>query len=355
MTKNALIFLTILFFAVSCASHKGQAPEKKGIGISYHYYNKALEEIRYSHYSSALAYLDSAISVQPAYAQFYFAKGQVWELLKEPDSAMAQYETALTIRSNFPAVWERLSDLYMASGKYVKAVNMLNDLVQFQPDSLENFLMLARADLHIDQPALALDRVSYYEKRGGKSGESDFIRGKAYCQLAEYEKAAVYLSRYIKQNPSNYEAFKLLGCAYIETGDLDRGIPYINEALAMNRRDPALYLSRARYFLGKGKISSAKEQLQFVLDLDSSSCNILQQTGKLELVMKDTVAARHHLEQAVHSNSGCWEAYKYLGIIAQDAGNSADALKYFKLYRQNVLRRDPEVEHRFDKLRYKNQ
>ncbi len=73
------------------------------------YYKKALDCIENGQYEKALALLDTAIVMKSEFAQFYYAQGQVYELLGNTISAGVSYERALRYKSHYPDTWKKLA------------------------------------------------------------------------------------------------------------------------------------------------------------------------------------------------------------------------------------------------------
>ncbi|GAB4374222.1 MAG: hypothetical protein Kow0042_18680 [Calditrichia bacterium] len=302
-------------------------------------------------FQTALAQMDSAIHRKPGFAPFYYTKGRLFEFLNQPDSAITIYEDALKIKSHFPEVWSRLARLYLNRERYQKAVQILKKLVDIQPDSSGNYLLLAEAYLYAGQPRLALDQIQYYQKRGGDTLEVLRIKGLSFFTMKDYPKAVQLLEKYIQQKPNNYTVQKSLGIAYIQIGKLEKGISHLNLAMSIKRDDPEIFLYRAQYFLKRGKIEDAREQIKFATRLDSTNSLVLLEKGKFHLMVGDTATAEEALQKGVRLNPQCWLCYRYLGIISQEQNRPLDALRYFQTYMEHIYTRDPEVEQRLKALR----
>lgn len=343
--------LLLIISSASCTRSATVTPPAKNSPPVLTYYYKALSFLETSEFDSALAQLDTAISRRPEFAQFYYAKGQIFELIDQPDSAISNYEKSITFKSHFPQVWKNLSTLYFETGQYQKAVQILKDIVEQEPDSLRYLLMLADAYLHADRARLALDKIWYYEVQGGQSPEEDRIKGLAYYQQREFEKAVRYLKIYAHRNSANFKVQKAVGIVCIKTGELEEGISHLNTALQMNPRDPEIYLYRSEYFIQRNKLPMAHDQLELAYNMDSSNVDILLGLGKFYLLTGDALQAGPYFRKAIRTDSTCWESYKYLGIMADEAGRSGEALRYLEKYRNHIYSRDPMVEQRIGRLR----
>ncbi len=349
--KYHLFYIVLIFlFVFSCGTQKRSKQENTLELPAIFYYKQALNLVESQKYKQALKQLDTAIVLRPEFAQFYYARGQIYELLGKNLLAIDSYETALKYKSFFPDVWKSVSLLYMNEKEYDKAIQVLRNLVDSEPDSLNYEIMLADAYLHINKPLLAFERIKNFENQQGKSREIFRIKGMAYFLNQNYEDAIQNFEHYVKYNQDNFYAIKYLGFAYIENGDLEKGISFLNRALSLYSDDPEIYLYRAVYFIKQGKYDMALDQFNLALNLDDQNSEVLLEYSKFMLMQRDTTTAKKLLRRAIIYDQYCWECFKYLGIIADDQGQDFDAILYLQKYLSNIYHRDPEVELRIDKL-----
>jgi tetratricopeptide (TPR) repeat protein len=342
-----MLFLVLL----SCQSVKSLQPATDSDVPAFLFYKKALNYLEKQQYSEALAQLDTAILLKPEFAQFYYARGQILELQDNTPAAIKAYEKALNLKSYYPDTWKRLAKLYMDSAQYEKASQVLKFLTESYPDSLQYEVLLADAYIGANKPLLALERINYFDKQGGKSDETLRVRGMAGYELHDCKQAVEYLRKYVSRNPDNFRAQKYLGMACINTGNLEEGISHLNRALQQNPDDPEIYLFRAKYFIGMDKMDTAADQFRQALEMDSNNVTVLLESSRFYLQRKDTTRAQRLLEDAVFRNKTCWECFKYLGIIADARGNYTRAILFLENYISHIYYRDEVIEKRLEYLK----
>jgi len=347
-------FVLLVIFILSCSSKKTELSPIEPERPAFLYYKMSLSAVENQNYEEALTLLDTAILLQPEVSQFHFARGQIYELKGDNYSAISEYETALKQKSHFPDCWKKLAVLYAEYNQPDKAAQMLRYLTDSQPDSLQYELMLADAYLADNKPLLALERLNYFEKNGGISDETLRIRGLTYFNQGNYQEALKYLDQYVERNPGNFQAHKYLGIAYIKSDSPEKGISHLNQALRINPDDPEIYIYRARYFLYMNKIDTAIEQFNLALKIDDKNSMVLLEVSKFYLTIDDTSQAELLLKTAIDQDETCWECYKYLGIIADNANRSEEAYRYLQKYISNIYFRDIQVEKLLEKLEYLN-
>ncbi len=336
-----IFFLYLLLFA--CVVPPITSRQAKSFRSAYTYYNRSLKALEAHNYPLALSELDSAIALQPAYAHFYYAKGEILELLGQPDSAIVQYEKALQRRSNFPEVWEQLARLYLQTQQFRKAIRILNNLIEAFPDSLNLRLQMAEGYLGNHQPRMAMQQLNIFHNRGGNSPEFFRLEGETYFYLGEYHKARENLSRYVAYNQNDTRVLKELGFSCLKTGELELGMHYLSQALQKDRRDPQIYLYRAHYFLLRNKLTDARDQIQIALKIDSTNANAQLEMGKILVRLNQFRLAEEFLNKARKLNPSDFQAYGYLAVVAYHLGDEQKARQYLQIYLEQVSQPDPFV------------
>lgn len=92
-----------------------------------------------------------------------------------------------------------------------------------------------------------------------------FARG--YEDKKDYDRALIEYSQVIEQDPGLAEAYIGRGTAYVEKGELDRGIREYNKSLEIRKRVSALY-GRGRAYKKKGEKEKAIADYRAALALE---------------------------------------------------------------------------------------
>ncbi len=317
------------------------------------YYN-ALNAIENGELRQALAYVDTAIAIKPTYSQFYVLKGQIYEFLNQPDSMLAAYEKALALKSYYPELWPKIARAYLRTQHFTKAVQYLEKAIKTFPDSTQFLLLLGEGYYRLDRCRLAENYLRQYARRTTHRPPRYWKWwGIVSLCLKKYERAIQALQQAKLAFKNNWEVWYYLGVALFENGQLDQGLSCLNRTLQLRPGLIDVFLYRARYFNHYRKSAEALEQLKVAMHLDSHSIPLLMELGKMELQLGQLDSAAKHLGRVVHLNPRYWEAYRYLGKIAEAQNNVAMALQYYTLYMKNILYADPEIEERIRILEQK--
>lgn len=347
----SILFFLILLLLTSCNPYYRQAASERNSRTAFSFYYKALDSIQEGDFQTAVVHLDSAIHYQPAYSNFYFVKGRVFDFLQEPDSAIKAYERSVQLRSSNPKAWIRLGELYLSQKDYQNAASNFRKAVQNNPDSLHLYLRLGESYFRSQKYYLALDRLKEYEQLSpNPEVELRKWQGLTYVGLKEYRKAADLLATYLRVHPNDSEALKYFGMAKFHLGDYNDAISALNKAGSSNVTDPEIYLYRARYFLVRGKKNAAREQLEIALQNDSLNTTILFELGMFHFNENELEKSRSYFRTTIQVDPTHWQAHRCLGIIAEQENNLEEALLHYKLYLENTLTADEDVRRRIERI-----
>ena len=341
--------LAIIVF--SCSTNRQKVMKESDSRKAFSFYYEALADIEQGFFSHALSDLDSAIYFHPGYSNFYFVKGQVFDILQKPDSSIKAYEQSVKLKSHNPDAWIRLAELYRREKRYGEAAANYKKAVQQYPDSAVFYLHLGECYFRQKKYLLALDRLRDYQQLANPpSLEKKKWQGMTYYGLNENQNAASLLQSYLDKYPNDNEALKYLGLAKFRLGDYDQAISALNKAISFNGMDPEIYLFRARYFMIYNKKKDALEQLEVGLKYDSLNADILFELGKVHYQESRLEKSEQYIRRAVKVKPDYWIAYRYLGFIAEANNDLEEALRDYKLFLQNTFVDDAEVRQRIEKI-----
>jgi Flp pilus assembly protein TadD len=93
----------------------------------------------------AIAHLESALAVQPRYAEAHNSLGKALFQKGKPEEALVHFRTALEIRPNFATAHINLGRMLLSQGQLKDAIEHFQAAVQIQPFNAEFLGMLAAA------------------------------------------------------------------------------------------------------------------------------------------------------------------------------------------------------------------
>jgi tetratricopeptide (TPR) repeat protein len=158
-------------------------------------------------------------------------------------------------------------------------------------------------------PAKAQSERDYYNKglellRAGKhseaisafstaikldDGHSDVYaeRGRAYCELKNYDKAITDLNQALRLDPENVPALMNRGSAWDDKGDHDKAIVDYNQALRFDPNDAEIYYNRGMAWMNKGEYGKAIADYNQTVKLDPDEADAYNYIAWLQATCPD--------------------------------------------------------------------
>ncbi len=163
----------------------------------------------------------------------------------------------------------------------------------------------------------------------GEDGKAEQLRQKARGKLPAYKKV-----KKIK-NPGDY-AFALAKIAesYIREGKVDtsKALPYIREALSIDRTNPDIYLIAGDIYNLINDGSNAVKYYNLAQDYDPTSPTANMKIGSIYVRARSLMAAIPYYEQAISIDAAFAPAYRELGQLYSLAGRYDQSKEYFRKY-----------------------
>ena len=104
------------FFAIGCLLWEGKKAEK------------------------AVSAYDTAIQLQPDYAEVYNNRGNIKNGLDSHDAALDDYEEAIRLKPNFAEAYSNRGSIKFRLGKYDAALTDLNEAIRLQPNFINAYI-----------------------------------------------------------------------------------------------------------------------------------------------------------------------------------------------------------------------
>jgi Tfp pilus assembly protein PilF len=116
------------------AGMQQQAIEPDALHAAVQRYERAQTLLDTGRADEAVALLNEAIALYPAYAEAMLAIGDAYRQLQRPDEAITAFRRALAVRPNMFQAYVGLGTLYVQRGDHHRALEQLQLALQQQPD-----------------------------------------------------------------------------------------------------------------------------------------------------------------------------------------------------------------------------
>jgi tetratricopeptide (TPR) repeat protein len=201
--------------------------------------------------------IDSGQADSNQLAALYLQRG-FQQRLKQPDSALADYNAALSIQPNAPAVLTNRAWIYMARSRYDAALEDLNKAINLFPPP--------------------------------QSARAHYYRGFSLMKLKDYDRAMTDLNQALELDPNGSDTY--LARAEVEQAQqhYDAALRDLDEFGKRAPRDPRGPIGRSAVLEASGRIQEALAALDSVVALDPTNARALTARDRL----------RAHLNEGSH-------------------------------------------------------
>ena len=239
----------------------------------------------------------------------------VWELA-EPDSIQAQQmeSTLLLASGRLDELAQRIAvDLTAAGPRTGEILMRLIRSLARHPDKAAIQGLLTR----ITQPYLTLP-------------ESHLARAQGAAGVADAPLASREIDEALRLRP-NWELAALFKSDMLSRSKVDNAqVLFLQEFLAANPDARDVRLAYARVLVAEKRYDAARAEFRRLLELSPDNPDVLYAIGILSLQLEDSREAEQQLKRFVTLGKGELDSARfYLGQIADQAGRTEDALRWY--------------------------
>lgn len=327
-------------------------------------YQSARQFMSAGNYTEAIANLEKAVSIKPAYLEAWSDLGRAYTDRKDYEKGIAAYAQALELSPGNEGLIASIGRNYIEIENLDKASEYFRMLVE--KDSLNYFGNVNLAFI-AQREGNDLDAIGYYEKALEANPTDATTMGtlaNIYGQRGETEKRYDYLRRAIEAAPDNHQFKKQLARAYFTDKNYEKAVP-LYEELAQLYPDDADFHKRLGFALSQtDRKNEAPAELEKAIELgagDSFTWAILAKIyNENQMYQKAIDASKSGLAlkqgEAAFLNYQWGEALSKLGdfegaitkfeqvVAMRDATWSGPAEKQIERQQKLIQRRKAEQE-----------
>ena len=253
---------------------------------------------------ATLRHIEEAIRHRPDDPEAWMFKGDTFRRKSLPKEAEADYKQAIAVGPKDLRPHLRLIDLYATLGRYDEARAEIAQVRKVEPQHVEAMYQLAALAIKELQVRRGRRAVQQVLKRYPDHALSMLVAGTAAHYLGKTEAADKYLSAYLKRDPRNAFARKLLaanflqakqpalaletvaplavrseditavaiaGTAALESRQFVKAVGYLERAVALAPKDAGLRTKLAASRMGLGETLPGIADLEVATRLDEKS------------------------------------------------------------------------------------
>jgi tetratricopeptide (TPR) repeat protein len=301
--KNLLILLAILTSLITY----GQADSAAW------YHQQGIKEKQAGRYREAEKDFTKASKLAPSNIETLIELANTMEAQNRYEEARLDFIKAEQIDANNPVVVENLATLYLYAHQWENAIKYSQKMAQMKINKPVNFT-IAKSYYELENYGESLKYCELAFKEEPKRAEIPYIAGRCFIELSNYKRAAgcyeqaialdstkpnwmyeaaltyyampddkksiVWFERAAASGYKKDDDYKYnLGSAYLNVGDLDKGMPLMQDVLQHKPGDTELLESIADGYYHGGKYQDAIDYYDKLLVIDQKNATAMYMMG----------------------------------------------------------------------------
>lgn len=199
-------------------------------------------------YSLVLASSELPGEDRPA---IHFNRGVSHLRSKEADRAIADFDEAIRLRTDFAEAYAYRGATYLNKNQAQKAINDLDRAIRLKPNYPDSHYYRGVAYLGKEQPERAIPEFDEAIRLNSKYAEAYHKRGLARAMMGKPKEAIPDYDAAIERNPAYAHVYSDRGVAYFYTGSPERAIVDFDTALRLGMNDT---MSSAETYYRRGLV-----------------------------------------------------------------------------------------------------
>ncbi|AFZ11448.1 Tetratricopeptide TPR_1 repeat-containing protein [Crinalium epipsammum PCC 9333] len=258
---------------------------------------------------------NTAIKINPQYANAYLMRGDVYSDQKQWDKAIDDYNTAIKINSNNAWAYSARGLVYYKQKQWNKAIDDYNTAIKINPG--DAFAYSARGLVYKEQKQWdkAIDDYTTAIKINPQYADAYSLRGRVHDQQKQWDKAIDDFTTAIKINPNNANDYSLRGLVYVNQKQWDKAIDDFTTAIKINPHDAGAYSVRGLVYQEQKQWDKAIDDFKSAIKINPGDASAYLSRGEVYSYQKQWDKAIDDFKSAIKINPNDALAYYNRGNV----------------------------------------
>lgn len=282
-------------------------------------YNLTVVELHLGRNEQALETSNRMLVVDPAENEAYILRAMVFEAIKAPAKAEADYAKAIELMPGARQYRYRAA-FWFGQGKYAEAQRDFQTAIRLAPTVPEVYQHLALTFIKQKDYAHALETLAQgLNSLTDASQKSDLLtfRGQVYQEIHQTERALLDYQQALAIAPQNSLAYAYRAQSYFELGDLIHARADANKAVETSQNPERALLIRARVLAEDGQHREAVADYAELLGLQPDFEFVYAYRAFSLIHLNQLTQAEADLKKSVALNPKQTEAYLVMSWLQQ--------------------------------------
>lgn len=244
--------------------------------------------------------LSDALVMEPDNLEALLSQSQLLASQGQFNAALEAINHALELNPQLQNARLMRSELYIQTNQLDKAREETNQLLKINPNNGLAHFTLARLQLDAKEYHAAQVSADKALRALPEHLMTHFVLGSAHYAQQNFEQAQFYLERFVSAQPNHLVATRLLGATYLQLNDASSAVELLsNYAHSTATQDVELLNLLGRAYLQTGDYDRGTETLSLALSIDPNTENTRTQLAMGEIASGNITTAIAQLEDAI--------------------------------------------------------
>ena len=278
----------------------------------------------------AIAYLNSAIRLNPNDADSYRHRGIVYSELGQHEQAVEDYNKAISLKNDNANAYHSRGIAYDSLNQHQRAIEDFNEAISLNPDHTNAYHSRGIAYGSLNQYQRAIEDFNEAISLKPDNVAAYITRGLAYYKLNHYQRAIEDFNEVIRLNPDNTYAYNLRGIAYGSLNQHQRAIEDFNKAISLKPDNVSAYISRGIAYCKLNQHQRAIEDFNKAISLKPDNVAAYVNRGGAYSSLGQYNKAREDFDKGISlkpNDPGSYYNYACMYSLQKDAKQACEWLQ----------------------------
>ncbi|MCR6640300.1 MAG: tetratricopeptide repeat protein [Sporocytophaga sp.] len=281
-------------------------------GIAEFYINST----KYKNADKAIGLLQTAISKDDKNPYYYSLMGDAYLTKNDGSKAIENFKKALNVKPGYPMAYLKIGNIYNKARNYDEGLKNYNEGLQKNPDYVLFHRQIGDLYYRAKQYQKAIASYKIYVENTDKNAENDYRYASFLFLNENYKDALSIFENLRKNNYQNPLLYRLLGYSYYETGDVSKGLEFMNEY--WKKTNDKLIIGTDYEYMGKLYSKSGNDSLAIInykkaVEKDSSKIELINEVAGMYFTNKQYGKAAEMFEARIAKIAPTAQDYLNLG------------------------------------------
>ena len=242
----------------------------------------------------SLVYLNKAIKLKPNHAEVLINRGLIRLTQKDNTNALADLQQAHKLKPHIKQIWDPVISLLVETEQYSKAILLLINMIEIDPNREKSFSLLAACNQKSDDIDLALKSFEKVLEVKPNDASMHVNLGIVLKQKGNLDEAIAAFNKALAIKPDFAQAYYNIGVILQAQGRLEEAIDAYNKALAIKPDTADIYNNMGVALKDQGKLEKAMEAFNKALAIKPDTAEVYNSMG-------NALQAQGNLEEAIEA------------------------------------------------------